>query len=107
MRYRQQQDLVQRELFAQATLCDYVFEKSRLFAYLNLDDSDGDGFDPCEGDCDDTNSGIGPAANELLDRYGRLLQATAKSASAQRTGWLEVMPDVLERARRLTGRGGN
>jgi deoxyadenosine/deoxycytidine kinase len=40
MRYRQQQDLVQRELFAQATLCDYVFEKSRLFAYLNLDDSE-------------------------------------------------------------------
>ncbi len=46
------------------------------------------------------------AANELLDRYGRLLQATAESASAQRTGWLEVMPDVLERARRLAGRGG-
>lgn len=40
MRYRQQQELVQRQLFAQATLCDYVFEKSRLFAYLNLDDSE-------------------------------------------------------------------
>jgi deoxyadenosine/deoxycytidine kinase len=40
MRYRQQQELVQRKLFAQATLCDYVFEKSRLFAYLNLDDSE-------------------------------------------------------------------
>jgi deoxyguanosine kinase len=40
MRYRQQQELVQRELFTQATLCDYVFEKSRLFAYLNLDDSE-------------------------------------------------------------------
>lgn len=39
-RYRQQQELVQRQLFAQATLCDYVFEKSRLFAYLNLDDSE-------------------------------------------------------------------
>jgi deoxyguanosine kinase len=39
-RYRQQQELVQRKLFAQATLCDYVFEKSRLFAYLNLDDSE-------------------------------------------------------------------
>jgi deoxyadenosine/deoxycytidine kinase len=39
-RYRQQQELVQRQLFTQATLCDYVFEKSRLFAYLNLDDSE-------------------------------------------------------------------
>jgi len=39
-RYRQQQQLVQRQLFAQATLTDYVFEKSRLFAYLNLDDSE-------------------------------------------------------------------
>jgi deoxyadenosine/deoxycytidine kinase len=39
-RYRQQQELVQRQLFAQATLSDYVFEKSRLFAYLNLDDNE-------------------------------------------------------------------
>jgi deoxyguanosine kinase len=39
-RYRQQQELLQRKLFAQATLVDYVFEKSRLFAYLNLDDSE-------------------------------------------------------------------
>ena len=39
-RYRQQQELLQRKLFTQATLSDYVFEKSRLFAYLNLDDSE-------------------------------------------------------------------
>jgi deoxyadenosine/deoxycytidine kinase len=39
-RHRQQQELLQRQLFAQATLSDYVFEKSRLFAYLNLDDSE-------------------------------------------------------------------
>ena len=39
-RYRQQQELPQRKLFTQATLSDYVFEKSRLFAYLNLDDSE-------------------------------------------------------------------
>ena len=39
-RYRQQQELLQRQLFAQATLMDYLFEKSRLFAYLNLDDSE-------------------------------------------------------------------
>ena len=39
-RHRQLQELQQRQLFAQATLTDYVFEKSRLFAYLNLDDSE-------------------------------------------------------------------
>jgi len=46
------------------------------------------------------------AANELLDRYGRLLKATSESTSVSQTGWLEVMPDVLERARRLVGRDG-
>jgi len=39
-RYRQQQELLQRQLFEQTTLVDYVFERSRLFAYLNLDDSE-------------------------------------------------------------------
>jgi len=39
-RYRQQLELVQRQLFTQTTLVDYVFERSRLFAYLNLDDSE-------------------------------------------------------------------
>jgi len=39
-RYRQQQDLLQRSLFTQATISDYVFEKSKLFAYLNLEDSE-------------------------------------------------------------------
>jgi deoxyguanosine kinase len=39
-RYRQQQELVQRRLFAQCTILDYVFEKSKLFAYLNLEDSE-------------------------------------------------------------------
>jgi deoxyadenosine/deoxycytidine kinase len=39
-RYRQQQELLQRNLFAQTTLTDYTFEKSRLFAYLNLEDSE-------------------------------------------------------------------
>jgi deoxyadenosine/deoxycytidine kinase len=39
-RYRQQQDLRQRDLFREFSLCDYVFEKSRLFAYLNLDDNE-------------------------------------------------------------------
>jgi deoxyadenosine/deoxycytidine kinase len=39
-RHRQQQELQQRSLFGKVTVVDYVFEKSRLFAYLNLDDSE-------------------------------------------------------------------
>jgi deoxyguanosine kinase len=39
-RYRQQQELTQRALFQRYTLSDYLFEKSKLFAYLNLDDSE-------------------------------------------------------------------
>jgi deoxyadenosine/deoxycytidine kinase len=39
-RHRQQQDLLQRSLFTQATISDYVLEKSKLFAYLNLEDSE-------------------------------------------------------------------
>jgi deoxyguanosine kinase len=39
-RYRQQQELQQRNLFQQYTVSDYVFEKSRLYAYLNLEDSE-------------------------------------------------------------------
>jgi deoxyadenosine/deoxycytidine kinase len=39
-RYRQQQELTQRSLFTQATISDYVFDKSKVFAYLNLEDSE-------------------------------------------------------------------
>ena len=39
-RYKQQQELLQRKLFSPVTLSDCVFEKSKLFAYLNLDDSE-------------------------------------------------------------------
>ncbi len=39
-RYRQQQELLQRNLFQQVTLSDYVFDKSKLFAYLTLDDNE-------------------------------------------------------------------
>lgn len=39
-RMRQQQELIQRKLFADVTLCDYIFEKSRLYAYLNLEDAE-------------------------------------------------------------------
>ena len=39
-RYRQLQDLAHRDLFNQITLCDYIFPKDKIFAYLNLDDSE-------------------------------------------------------------------
>lgn len=39
-RYRQLQDLAHRDLFSQITLLDYIFPKDKIFAYLNLDDSE-------------------------------------------------------------------
>jgi deoxyadenosine/deoxycytidine kinase len=39
-RYRQLQELAQRDLFSQITLADYIFPKDKIFAYLNLDDSE-------------------------------------------------------------------
>jgi deoxyguanosine kinase len=39
-RYRQQTQLRQADLFAQATVSDYLFEKDRIYAYLNLDDNE-------------------------------------------------------------------
>jgi deoxyguanosine kinase len=39
-RFRRQQELVQRQLFSSVTLCDYAFEKSRLYSYLNLEDAE-------------------------------------------------------------------
>ena len=39
-RHRQQVNLQQADLFAQATVCDYLFDKDRIFAYLNLDDNE-------------------------------------------------------------------
>src|SRR5512137_2691307 len=39
-RYRQLMDLGQRDLFHQVTVCDYIFPKDKIFAYLNLDDSE-------------------------------------------------------------------
>lgn len=39
-RYRQQQELLQRKLFAEHSVADYVFERSKLFAYLNLEDGE-------------------------------------------------------------------
>ncbi len=39
-RYQQQQELAQQDLFRQVTICDYLFAKDKIFAYLNLDDSE-------------------------------------------------------------------
>ncbi|OGP59287.1 MAG: deoxyadenosine kinase [Deltaproteobacteria bacterium RBG_13_61_14] len=39
-RYRQQQELAQQDLFAQSTVADYLFDKDRIFAHLNLSDSE-------------------------------------------------------------------
>ncbi len=39
-RYRQQSLLRQNDLFAQATVCDYLFERDKIYAYLNLDDNE-------------------------------------------------------------------
>ena len=39
-RYRQQTSLRQTDLFSQTMICDYLFDKDRIFAYLNLDDNE-------------------------------------------------------------------
>ncbi len=36
-RWRQQQDLFQQDLFGQVTVADYLFDKDRIFAALNLE----------------------------------------------------------------------
>jgi len=35
-RFKQQQELSQEDLFSEYIVCDYMFEKDRIFAYLNL-----------------------------------------------------------------------
>ena len=39
-RHRQLVGLQQGNLFAQTTVCDYLFDKDKIFAYLNLDDNE-------------------------------------------------------------------
>ena len=39
-RHRQLTGKRQADLFLQATICDYVFDKDKIFAYLNLDDNE-------------------------------------------------------------------
>jgi deoxyguanosine kinase len=39
-RHRQQTALRQADLFSQTTVSDYLFDKDKIFAYLNLDDNE-------------------------------------------------------------------
>jgi deoxyadenosine/deoxycytidine kinase len=39
-RHRQQTELRQGDLFAQTTISDYLFDKDRIYAHLNLDDNE-------------------------------------------------------------------
>ena len=39
-RHRQLLGLRQADLFSQTTVCDYLFDKDKIFAYLNLDDNE-------------------------------------------------------------------
>lgn len=39
-RHRQQTQLRQSDLFSQLTICDYIFDRDKIYAYLNLDDNE-------------------------------------------------------------------
>jgi deoxyadenosine/deoxycytidine kinase len=39
-RHRQQLTIRQADLFAQTTIADYLFDRDKIFAYLNLDDNE-------------------------------------------------------------------
>ena len=39
-RYKQQQEIVQQELFQRLVISDYTFQKDRIFAYLTLSDDE-------------------------------------------------------------------
>ncbi len=39
-RHRQQMLVRQSDLFSQLTVCDYLFERDKIYAYLNLDDNE-------------------------------------------------------------------
>ena len=39
-RHRQLTSLRQSDLFSQLTICDYLFDRDKIYAYLNLDDNE-------------------------------------------------------------------
>jgi len=72
-RHRQQVALRQTDLFSQITICDYLFDRDKIFAYLNLDD------------------------NELFI-YQRLYELLARDvASPDLVVYLQAPTDVLQR----------
>ncbi len=80
-RHRQQTSLRQADLFSQITISDYLFDKDKIFAYLNLDD------------------------NELFI-YQRLYDLLARDVPPpDLVVYLQAPTDVLQR--RLRSRGAN
>ena len=72
-RHRQQSSLRQSDLFSQTTICDYLFDRDKMYAYLNLDD------------------------NELFI-YQRLFDLLARDVSTpDLVIYLQAPPDVLVR----------
>ncbi|MCF7807532.1 MAG: deoxynucleoside kinase [Candidatus Marinimicrobia bacterium] len=55
-RYRQFQDLKQTDLFSKLLVTDYMFQKDRLFAYLNLDENEMGLYDRIAGMMEETTS---------------------------------------------------
>jgi deoxyadenosine/deoxycytidine kinase len=81
-RHRQQLSLRQGQLFSQVTIADYLFDKDKIFAYLNLDD------------------------NELFI-YQRLYDLLSKDApDPDLVMYLQAPTDVLARRRRARARDG-
>ncbi|MBI5181604.1 MAG: deoxynucleoside kinase [Nitrospirae bacterium] len=39
-RFKQQQELLQQDLFKRTMIADFIFDKDRIFAYLNLDENE-------------------------------------------------------------------
>jgi deoxyguanosine kinase len=79
-RHRQQTALRQSDLFSQLTICDYLFDRDKIYAYLNLDD------------------------NELFI-YQRLFELLAPDLpSPDLVIYLQVPTDVLRRRLRDRGR---
>jgi len=80
-RHRQQMSLRQSDLFSQLTICDYLFERDKVYAYLNLDD------------------------NELFI-YQRLYELLAPDLpTPDLVVYLQAPTDVLRRRLRERGRG--